>query len=89
MTIILLLGGGLVVAILLVVGVVVEIRKDQSLLDERIDHYVEEEFVSQDEELEEQPSQMTEWLDRRLKGSKWGDKITEGGSRKTKRRIRI
>lgn len=74
MTLILLLGGGLV-AILLIVGIVVEFRQDQSLLDDRIDHYVENEFVSGAVDEEEVPSRLTVWLDRRLEGSSWGDRV--------------
>jgi len=63
------------VVILLIVGIVFELRNEQSLLDERIDHYAAEEFVSTTEEEEERPSLITVWLDQRLEGSNWGDKV--------------
>ena len=67
--------GGSIVVILLIIGIVYELRNKQSLLDERIDHYAAEEFVSTTEEEEEKPSLITAWLERRLEGSSWGDKV--------------
>jgi len=74
MNVVLILGGS-IIAIALFVGIVVELRKERSLLDERIDHYAEEEFVSESQEDEEKPSLLTVWLDNRLEGSNWGDKV--------------
>lgn len=67
--------GGVVIVILLLVGIVVEIRGEKSLLDDRIDHYAEEEAFESEIVEEEQPSRLTRWIDERLQGSKWGDKI--------------
>lgn len=60
----------------MIVGIIVEVGQRQSLLDERIDHYVEDEFVSEEaEEEEDAPSTLTVWLDKSLEGSSWGDKV--------------
>ena len=75
MTTILIIGGVLSV-ILLVIGIVITIREEQSVLDDRFSHYVEEEFEDAVSLAEEQKtSAFSEWLDNRLEGSKFGDKI--------------
>ncbi len=62
--------------ILLVIGIVITIREEQSVLDDRFSHYVEEEFEDAVSLAEEQKtSAFSEWLDNRLEGSKFGDKI--------------
>jgi len=75
MTIILIIGGGLS-AVLLVIGIVITIRDEQSILDDRFSHYVEEEFEDALALAEEQKTTaLSEWLDNKLEGSKFGDKI--------------
>lgn len=78
MTIILIFGGGLSV-ILLVIGIVITVREEQSVLDDRFSHYVEEEFEDAVALAEEQKtSAISVWLDNRLEGSKFGDRIATG-----------
>jgi len=75
MTIILIIGGGLS-AVLLVIGIVITIRDEQSILDDRFSHYVEEEFEDAVALAEEQKTTaLSEWLDNKLEGSKFGDRI--------------
>lgn len=75
MTTILIIGGVLSV-ILLVIGIVITVREEQSVLDDRFSHYVEEEFEDAVSLAEEQKtSAFSVWLDNRLEGSKFGDKI--------------
>jgi len=75
MTIILIIGGGLS-AVLLVIGIVITIRDEQSVLDDRFSHYVEEEFEDAVALAESQKTTaLSEWLDNKLEGSKFGDKI--------------
>jgi tight adherence protein B len=75
MTTILIIGGVLSV-ILLVIGIVITIREEQSVLDDRFSHYVEEEFEDAVSLAEEQKtSAFSVWLDNKLEGSKFGDKI--------------
>jgi tight adherence protein B len=75
MNIILIIGGGLS-AILLVIGIVVTVREEQSILDDRFSHYVEEEFEDAVALAEEQKtSAFSVWLDNQLEGSKFGDRI--------------
>ena len=75
MTILLIIGGGLS-AVLLVIGIVITIRDEQSILDDRFSHYVEEEFEDALALAEEQKNTaLSVWLDNRLEGSKFGDGI--------------
>jgi len=75
MNIILIIGGGISV-VLLVVGIVVTVREEQTVLDDRFSHYVEEEFEDAVALAEEQKTTaFSEWLDSQLEGSKFGDRI--------------
>ncbi len=75
MTIILVIGGGLS-AVLLVIGIIITVREEQSVLDDRFSHYVEEEFEDAVALAEEQKtSAFSVWLDNQLEGSKFGDRI--------------
>ena len=75
MTTILIIGGA-IAGVLLVVGIVITVRDEQSVLDDRFSHYVEEEFEDAVALAEEQKTSFfAEWVDRQLEGSKFGDKI--------------
>ncbi len=75
MTTILIIGGG-ISAVLLVIGIVITVREEQTFLDDRFSHYVEEEFEDAVALAEEQKtSAIAEWLDNLLEGSKFGGKI--------------
>ena len=75
MTTILIIGG-VIAGALLVVGIVITVREEQTELDDRFSHYVEEEFEDAVALAEEQKtSAFSVWLDRQLEGSKFGDKI--------------
>lgn len=68
--------GGVLAGILLVVGIIITVRDEQSVLDDRFSHYVEEEFEDAVALAEEQKtSAFSEWLDKQLEGSQYGDKI--------------
>jgi tight adherence protein B len=70
---ILVVGGGLAVA-LLVAGVVVTATSERSLVDERLGHYLEDkdEIQARKREKEERGSPVGEWLNTRLERSTWG-----------------
>ena len=68
--------GGIISGILLIVGIIITVREEQTVLDDRFSHYVEEEFEDAVALAEEQKtSAFAEWLDNRLEGSKFGDRI--------------
>ncbi len=68
--------GGVISAVLLVIGIVITIRDEQSVLDERFSHYVEEEFEDAKALAEElKTSAITDWIDNRIENSQYGDRI--------------
>lgn len=68
--------GGIISGVLLIIGIITTIREEQTVLDDRFSHYVEEEFEDAVALAEEQKtSAFAEWLDNRLEGSKFGDRI--------------
>ena len=76
MTTILIIGG-VIAGILLAVGIIITVREEQSVLDDRFSHYVEEEFEDAVALAEEQKksSFVADMIDKQLEGSKFGDRI--------------
>lgn len=78
---ILLVGGGLVF-ILLIVGVVVTFTSERDVVEERIEKYLEssemglEYGTSEEEVVKEQPSVLTDWLNKRVSTTDYGSKIS-------------
>lgn len=79
LVLILVVGGGLAV-VLLVVGVVVTVTSEQSLVEERLDRYIEDEVESVKKEGEK-TTPVGDWLSGRLEGSSWGDGIARNLAR--------
>jgi len=76
MTTVLILGGSISV-VLLVIGIVFSLQEEQSVLDDRFSHYVEEDFEDETLEDEDRASPIAEWLDRQLEGSSYGERIAK------------
>jgi tight adherence protein B len=70
---IILLGGGVLVLILLIVGVIVSITSERSLVEERLGRFLEDERAQP--EREAGGSVITEWLNRRVARSSMGDRV--------------
>ena len=70
---ILLLAGGGVVLLLLIVGVVISITSERSLVEERLGRFLEDE--KREPDAEEGGGAITEWLNRRVSKSSFGDRI--------------
>lgn len=70
---ILLFGGGVLVLLLLIVGVIVSITSERSLVEERLGRFLEDE--RQEPEEERGGSVITEWLNRRVARSSAGDRV--------------
>lgn len=69
-----LLGGGVIILILLIIGVIVSVTSERSLVEERLGRYLEDE--KQDEsEGNAGRSIATEWLNRRVASSSMGDRV--------------
>jgi tight adherence protein B len=74
--IILYVGGGLAV-LLLIVGVVVSISSERTLVEERIGRYVEGEKPAKGPA----PTPLTDWLNKRVEKSSFGEKISKNLAR--------
>ncbi len=70
----LLLIGGVIILILLIVGVVVTISGERSLVDERLGQFGEDEQIKEAQEGAAQ-SIVTEWVNRRVASSSTGDRM--------------
>lgn len=70
---IILFGGGVLILILLIIGVVVSITSERSLVEERLGRFLEDE--RQEPEREAGGSALTEWLNRRVATSSMGDRV--------------
>src|SRR5574342_321186 len=70
---IILLGLGVLVLLLLIVGVVVSIMSERSLVEERLGRFLEDERPEPEEDA--RGSIITEWLNRRVARSSMGDRI--------------
>lgn len=65
--------GGVLVLILLVVGVVISSNSERNLVEDRLGRYLEDD--EQDASKEDDPSQLTEWVNKRAEKSPIGDRI--------------
>lgn len=68
-----LLGGGVLVLILLIIGVIVSITSERSLVEERLGRFLENEQPEPDREAG--GSIITDWLNRRVARSSMGDRV--------------
>jgi tight adherence protein B len=70
----LLIGGGLIILILLIVGVIVTIRGERSLVEDRLGQFLDDEQVKEAQQ-EATSSLVTDWVNRRVSKSSRGDRI--------------
>jgi len=71
-----LIGGGVVVLVLLIIGVVVSINSEQSLVDERLGSFLDDDQKQGNSAGEEASrSIVTDWMNRRVAGSSAGDRV--------------
>lgn len=69
-----LIGGGVIVLILLIIGVIVSVASERSLVEERLGRYLEDE-KQQEDDGDRGRGIATEWLNRRVASSSMGDRI--------------
>ncbi|HEY3345110.1 MAG TPA: type II secretion system F family protein [Anaerolineaceae bacterium] len=75
LTLLLYIGGALGV-LLLGVGLVISLTGEQAMVEERLGRYVDEEAMAvQNARSEPAARPMTDWLNKRVEGSSWGDNI--------------
>jgi len=70
---ILLLGGGIFVLFLLIIGVIVSITSERSLVEERLGRFLEDDRAQPQDDAG--GSIITEWLNRRVAKSSMGDRV--------------
>lgn len=70
-----LLGGGILILVLLIIGMIVAISSERSLVEERLGRFLEEETPASGEETASR-SIFTEWLNRRVASTSMGDRIS-------------
>jgi tight adherence protein B len=70
-----LIGGGVILLILLIIGVVVSIASDRSIVEERLGRYLDEEGPAEVEKGSNR-GMATEWLNRRVAKSSMGDRVS-------------
>jgi tight adherence protein B len=72
--------GGSVAVLLLIVGIIVSVRSDRDLVDERLGRYMDSAVV--EEEMHKQASApLTDWLNKRMEGSNLGDNLSKSLAR--------
>ncbi len=69
-----LIGGGALVFILLIVGVVVSVRSEQSLVEERLIDYVGAEAPVDDSDS---TTALSDWVNVQVEGTSWGGRISQ------------
>ncbi len=69
---ILIVGGGLAL-VLLIIGIVVSTSGDRSLVDDRLNKYLEEEETKA--ASKESKAALTEWVNKKVEKSSWGERI--------------
>jgi len=69
--------GGVLAVLLLIVGIVVSIGSERSLVEERLGQYAEDEFASQLAGSGEDSSALTDWVNVRVEKSSWGEGIAK------------
>jgi tight adherence protein B len=73
--ILILVAGGSVAFLLLVMGVVVSVRNERSLVDERLGRYLQQELAAPSAQKGDKSTPVGDWLNGQLQGSSWGDKV--------------
>jgi tight adherence protein B len=70
------IGAGIVIIVLLIIGLVVSINSERSLVEERLGRFLDEDDQQRDAAGEEAArSIVTEWMNRRVAGSTAGDRV--------------
>jgi len=70
-----LIGGGIVIIVLLIVGVVVSINSERSLVEERLGRFLDEDQSPEGAGEEARRSIVTDWMNRRVASSSMGDRV--------------
>jgi tight adherence protein B len=72
---IVLIGAGVIIIILLIVGLIVSINSERSLVEERLGRFLDEDEAQRGAGEEASRSIVTEWMNRRVASSSMGDRV--------------
>lgn len=75
-TLILIVGGGLAL-ILLIIGITVSMSSEKSMVEERLGRYIQEEKAAETTAKPTNTAPITEWLNKRVQRSNFGEKISQ------------
>lgn len=67
------IGGGIILIVLLIVGVIVSSNSERSIVEERLNQYLEDDTKNLDKEA--QKSVITDWVSKRVEKTSYGDRI--------------
>lgn len=67
--------GGVIILILLIIGVIVTITSERSVVEERLGRYLEDERPQEEDNRDGGRNAATEWLNRRVASSSMGDRV--------------
>ena len=76
MTTTILIIGGVFAVLLLIIGIVVSISSERSLVEERLGQYADDEYAGQMTPGGEDSSALTDWVNVRVERSSWGEGIS-------------
>lgn len=68
--------GGVIAVILLVVGIIISTTSDRSLVDDRLNKYLEDEQKENGDFKEDKKGALTDWVNKRVEKSSIGEKIS-------------
>jgi tight adherence protein B len=74
MTNYLLIGGGVIAMILFAIGIIISSSSDRTLVDDRINKYLEAEDADEDQQKESKGA-LTDWVNKRVEKSSFGETI--------------
>ncbi|NUM46828.1 MAG: type II secretion system F family protein [Anaerolineales bacterium] len=70
------IGGGIAMAVvILIIGIVVSLREDRSVVDERLGRYLQDDDAALEENVPRTP--LTDWINARVEGSNSGGRIAQ------------
>lgn len=70
------IAGAAVAVMLLIIGIIVSVRSDRDIVDERLGRFVDTEIA--EEELKKQAATpLTDWINKRVEGSSGGDRLSK------------
>lgn len=75
LTTLILFGGGGLAFIVLIVGIVVSLRSDKSMVEERLDRYVEGERQEDVKDKRQNSSPVSDWVNERVTRSSFGESV--------------